>query len=403
MVLLDAGSPVNEKDEDERTELHLAALNDHHTLVALLCKNSPNLLDGKDSEGSTALHLAAKEGWSLAVQVLLEGGAKVREKDSDGRTALHLAAERGHMSVVEQLLVQESDTSNALRLNYHGRTALHLAAWSGHTDVVELLLEAGAISADKNYYGRTALHLAAWHGHTEVAKVLLAEGCRDISIVDEDGKTALHLAAENGHIEIVKAILEVDGGSLTRLDNYGLTALHGAALKQHTDIANFLSKARGIKPCACRDTASLVRNDHWASVCEATARPIDEIDLSGLSEDLPTVAMPDGRTDASTEDRIWHRQVIPSENIATRYEVRWDRPIARGAYAKVLEVYIPMYPLSKSFRHSIKHRTKYNVLNECSDPYRYMLSKWLARVRTPKPSFLQSKQSACRRNETPTS
>jgi len=63
----------------------------------------------KNSNGWTALHLAAEYGREEVMQLLLDKGSDVAAKDTSGRTALDLAAEYGHRGVVLLLLHKGSD------------------------------------------------------------------------------------------------------------------------------------------------------------------------------------------------------------------------------------------------------------------------------------------------------
>lgn len=62
-------------------------------------------VDAMDDVGETPLHLAAAAGRTLAVQRLLEHGARVDPPSHHGYTPLHMAAQHGHLATAE-LLVQ---------------------------------------------------------------------------------------------------------------------------------------------------------------------------------------------------------------------------------------------------------------------------------------------------------
>ncbi|CAL8350661.1 unnamed protein product [Lota lota] len=64
---------------------------------------SIHCLDLKDSEGMTALHLAARHNQPLMAADLIGLGANANEKDASGKTCLHISAERGHICVLQVL------------------------------------------------------------------------------------------------------------------------------------------------------------------------------------------------------------------------------------------------------------------------------------------------------------
>ena len=84
------------------TALHIAAFKGNTNLVRLLAElGSP--VDAQSTAkhwfgspaGSTAHHLAARNGKPDATAALLEGGADAALRDADGKTALEVAEARG--------------------------------------------------------------------------------------------------------------------------------------------------------------------------------------------------------------------------------------------------------------------------------------------------------------------
>ncbi|XP_010891995.1 NF-kappa-B inhibitor zeta [Esox lucius] len=92
-------------DKNGRTALHKVVFQGNRTLGYAIAKRMAALhsLDVKDSEGKTALHLAAQKNQHHMVVDLIHLGASVNEKDRSGKTCLHLSAENGYIQVLEVL------------------------------------------------------------------------------------------------------------------------------------------------------------------------------------------------------------------------------------------------------------------------------------------------------------
>ena len=82
-----------------------------------------------------------REGFCFSgrVRSLLAAGTGLNKKNSDGATALMVAASKGHVEIVKALLVAKADV-NAKESD--GYTALMMASQRGHTGIAKLLLAA---------------------------------------------------------------------------------------------------------------------------------------------------------------------------------------------------------------------------------------------------------------------
>ncbi|CAA19462.2 Truncated cnt-1 [Caenorhabditis elegans] len=85
--------------------------------------------------GTTALHIATRNGQTAAVEFLLLNGAKINMLDEKLNTPLHLAAKEGHTLPVCQLLKRGADSNLA---NVDSKTPLDIAMECTHADIVTL-------------------------------------------------------------------------------------------------------------------------------------------------------------------------------------------------------------------------------------------------------------------------
>jgi len=139
----------------------------------------------------------------------IDQGIDVNQADADGRTALMMAAFDGYTEVVELLLKSgaEVDLYDGV-----GRTAVMYASSGPFPQTVELLIQSGAdINRIDTAEGWTALMFAAAEGHQTVVKILLRAGA-DIEITDQDGDTAIDHARQRGQTHIVDFLASWSGG-----------------------------------------------------------------------------------------------------------------------------------------------------------------------------------------------
>ncbi|KAK7987362.1 hypothetical protein PG989_007677 [Apiospora arundinis] len=271
--------------------------------VAKLLFDYGAIVNGKNSDGETALQVATKTSDPAIVQFALDHGA-----DPHDPRAINMAAERGsclfnlimgehkrrynnnkgyrgwgmvftHMADVHashrtvsdltsfghavrfsketglgflELLLGNKDKlkcfPNTKVSSNRRMTAFLVAVEAGHLPTIKLFLKHGA---DPGFaprgvaHGRTPLQLAVENGDLEVVKLLLDHGAsvKD-PIAYSGGATALQLAAIQGYIPIMQLLLErgaeVDAPPAKI---FGETALEGAAHNGRLDTVAFLLSA----------------------------------------------------------------------------------------------------------------------------------------------------------------
>jgi len=204
------------RQPEGKTAMHLAAHSGAYNVVqALSAANAdPDLVDRDDR---TPLHVAALNGHANVVQFLLsEGKATPNMLDKNDQTALHFACIGGYLDVCGKLIEHkayvEVDTVSNLQ-------PLHFAALSGHTSIARLLLQH---NADINCLCaedlQSPLHCASSRGHAEVVQLLISKGA-EVDIRNASHATPLHHAAMNNHIRVVERLLEAHANPLAVAKN----------------------------------------------------------------------------------------------------------------------------------------------------------------------------------------
>ncbi|MEZ5329197.1 MAG: ankyrin repeat domain-containing protein [Verrucomicrobiales bacterium] len=173
---------------------------------------------------------AASLGKMEPVRKFLEAGMRVDSDDSEGNTALLLAAKGGHAAMVDYLIAQGAD------VNYVGpgwETPLISAARSGDVATVKRLLDAGAKADQKNEDNWSPLTVAAFEGHSEVADILAP---LSRAMLDD----ALQLASLQGHLEVMHRLLNNGASVYARSREGEQTPLMFAAANGHLDAVRLL-------------------------------------------------------------------------------------------------------------------------------------------------------------------
>ena len=95
-MLVARAADVNLPDVYGWTPLMRAAYAGHADIVDILLSQPSVVINGRNDQGQTALHLAAIQGQPYIVQALLERGAQADMTDFAGRTARSIARAQGH-------------------------------------------------------------------------------------------------------------------------------------------------------------------------------------------------------------------------------------------------------------------------------------------------------------------
>jgi len=224
--------------------IHAAAKAGDLGKVKSLLHEQPALIDSKDDNGDTPLHIAAMWGQTHVAEFLLAAKAKVDVHDKVGKTPLLKAVELPSAELV-QLLLDHGADANARDIL--GQTPMHVAARFSYKDMVQALLAHGANVRAKDHRGFTPLHCASCAVYKDAAIMLITKGA-DVDAKTRDGETPLVLAVSLGSADIAELLL-ASHASLKARDKEGETLLHIAARNGFAaEVALLLSHVVEISP-----------------------------------------------------------------------------------------------------------------------------------------------------------
>ena len=207
-LYLDAGVPIDCKDDDDKTPLLIACRWGHVEVARLLLDRGSTVIDAKDRRGYTPLRISCVKGHVEIARLLLDRGSTVIEDISQNRNVpLQLSCSNGHVEIT-RLLLDRGCTAIDER-GILGGTPLHRSCGEGYLEIARLLLDRGSTAMDKrSVYGETPLLLACGNGRLEIATLLLDRGSTAIDEKNNAGETPLSLACLNGHVGTARLLLD---------------------------------------------------------------------------------------------------------------------------------------------------------------------------------------------------
>ncbi|MBL7995396.1 ankyrin repeat domain-containing protein [bacterium] len=188
---------------NEPTPLMIAARDGHSKLVRLLLSRGADV-NALATNGQTALMYAARYAPAEVVESLIKKGANVNAKDEDGKTALTFAVLFDRLDIVKSLLHYKADVNARDRFHF---TPLMQAAIKGRADIITVLLANGADLRAANDQGQTVLMLSAEYNRIEAVRIILKKGA-DIRVRDKKNRNALDIAKFEQHQTIIDLLTE---------------------------------------------------------------------------------------------------------------------------------------------------------------------------------------------------
>ena len=279
-LMIEAGTPVDNQNEDGHTPLAVAIKKGNVAVAKLLVDRRARVNVYSPSFGSL-LHLACLNGSLELVRLLIDAGANLETVDLEyGESLLYTALGIEDSKSVRKMvrfLVDTvkvpinklggrfgypiiraanmsrsvNDTSTKLlkflvRRNAklevaddQGRRAVHHAAKSGWDDGLRTLVEAGAAINPKDKFGRMPIHFAASSYRNNCTEYLLSKDS-DTNIPDYDNWTPLLWAIRSGHADTITQLIQRNADIWIRGRSYDAREWSPLKLTNFTNRFNWL-------------------------------------------------------------------------------------------------------------------------------------------------------------------
>uniref|UniRef100_A0A0N4ZMG8 ANK_REP_REGION domain-containing protein n=1 Tax=Parastrongyloides trichosuri TaxID=131310 RepID=A0A0N4ZMG8_PARTI len=168
---------VNDSNDDKDTALQVAASQGHTKLVSLLIDEGA-LIDQPNKVGFTPFLHASREGHLKVLEILIQHGALPYHTTYFGATALTLACAGGHLEVIKFLISLRFEINPKIKLLNICPTPLMAAVTSGKPMACSLLVTRGADldATQPNLMGLTALTLTIVFNNPNILYTLLDMG-----------------------------------------------------------------------------------------------------------------------------------------------------------------------------------------------------------------------------------
>ncbi|KAL3714422.1 hypothetical protein ACJRO7_006361 [Eucalyptus globulus] len=222
----------------ESTLLHAAAETDDN-VKAVIHFFPEHLIYCANSRGETPLHIAARAGKAVAVELLLRQGVPI-DPDRCGNSALHEAVRNRHRKVIGQLV--REDPSLLYYENNESKSPLCIAIETGDLEVLTLLLEAPNNCEDwrrskgERIFRMPPVHVAILHKEKDMLIKMWEKKPWLFQLRDAGDGTPLHLAAYKNYLDGVKFLIDKFPASAFEKDIKDHLPIHVACMMDNVKI-----------------------------------------------------------------------------------------------------------------------------------------------------------------------
>ncbi|MFC1650656.1 ankyrin repeat domain-containing protein [Candidatus Latescibacterota bacterium] len=269
-ILFEEKVPLGIRDNDGNTPLLMAIKYNNSEVVRLMLENNADP-EKKNGDGARPLEIALENGFYYIADMLIEKGSEisihcaallgltdnvisllkdkpslVNSKNHEGKTPLHLLCNR------------TNDTSINLNMNMNKKSNDDRFGWreKAFLEIIEILLDNGADINKRDKDGWTPLHYAVKNALHREAELLLKRGA-SVNATLDDGDTPLHIAAWNSRELTAMKLIEHEA-DINAVNSFGATPLSWANVQGNSSIIELL-KSNG----ADEASEKLDKNKTW--------------------------------------------------------------------------------------------------------------------------------------------
>jgi ankyrin repeat protein len=204
------------------TLIHMAVEVGSSSTLMILLKNVGNHFNEANGSGETPIWIAAKKGYELCVQIILDycrncqlSPGILLTTDHRDCSLLSAAIIGGNAAIVENVLeIIPNNANEIVRLDSHGESPLTRASALHKGTLLRLLLDHNPQDVDQcdQETGRSPLLWAAYHGDEDTVKFLLENPLVNRYKTDKRQYTSLLHAVNFGHLHVVQVLLSHNDG-----------------------------------------------------------------------------------------------------------------------------------------------------------------------------------------------
>jgi ankyrin repeat protein len=192
-------------------------------------------LETRDGLGNSVLHYAARWRLDSHIPYLVQKGANPDAANATGETPIFVAVKINSPSTIRALISAKASVNWRDSL---GNTALHDAVRWNAAQSAQTLCENGIDINAHALTGKTPLHDAVRLGILEVETILINAGA-DIDARDNEGNTPFMEAVQSGPPSTVERLANLGAGTMVR-NGRGDTPLHLAVSMERSDLVTLL-------------------------------------------------------------------------------------------------------------------------------------------------------------------